>query len=75
VKVYGLKECPAYEFGGFSMNIDVIKSEDLKPMPQPFAIERRVGSTYDEKKYFSQAPLRTQDHQAVLEQIEQILLR
>jgi hypothetical protein len=75
VKGYGLENCPLFEFGGFSMNIDAVKFEDLKPMPQPFAIERRAGSTYDENKYFSQAPLRTQDHRAILEQIERLLLR
>jgi len=75
VNGYGLANCPPYEFDGFSMNFDLIKFEDLKPMPQPFAIARRAGSKYEEKKYFSQAPLRTQDHRAILEQLEQILLR
>jgi hypothetical protein len=70
---YGLKDCPSYEFGGFSMHFDLVKYDDLKPSPQPFAIERRVGSSYDERKYFSQAPLRTQDHKAVLERLERIL--
>src|SRR5579864_5073395 len=50
VQGYGLENCPLYEFGGFSMNFDVVSFDDLKPMPQPFAIERRVGSTYDENK-------------------------
>jgi hypothetical protein len=75
VKGYGLENCPLYEYDGFSMNFDVVKFEDLKPMPQPFAIARRVGSKYEENKYFSQAPLRTQDHRVILEQVEQILLR
>jgi hypothetical protein len=75
VKGYGLEECPLFEFGGFSMHYDVAKYEDLKPNPQAFAIERRVGSTYDERKYFSQAPLRTQDHKTVLVQLEKILTR
>ena len=72
---YGLENCPPYEFGGFSMNFDSVKHEDLKPTPQPFAIERRIGSSYDENKYFSQAPLRTQDHKAILERLETILIR
>ena len=75
VNGYGVENCPLYEFGGFSMNFDLVKFFDLQPMPQPFAIERRVGSKYEENKYFSQAPLRTQDHRAILEQIEQLLLR
>jgi hypothetical protein len=73
VQGYGLKECPSYEFGGFSMHFDLVKNDNLKPSPQPFAIERRVGSSYDERKYFSQAPLRTQDHKAVLERLEKLL--
>jgi hypothetical protein len=75
VQGYGLKDCPIYEFSGFSMNFDLVKHDDLKPNPQPFAIERRVGSSYDERKYFSQAPLRTQDHKAVLDRLETLLLK
>jgi hypothetical protein len=74
VQGYGLENCPLYEFDGFSMNFDAVKFEDLKPMPQPFAIARRVGSKYEENKYFSQAPLRTQDHLVILERVEQLLL-
>lgn len=74
IQGYGLEKCPVFEFGGFTMNYDVVKYEDLKPTPQPFAIERRIGSTHDENKYFSQAPLRTQDHRAILERIERLLL-
>lgn len=73
VQGYGLENCPSYEFGGFSMHFDLVKHDNMTPRPQPFAIERRVGSSYDERKYFSQAPLRTQDHKAVLERLERIL--
>ncbi len=73
VQSYGLKDCPLYEFGGFSMHFDLVENDDLKPNPQPFAIERRVGSSYEERKYFSQAPLRTQDHKAILERLERLL--
>jgi hypothetical protein len=73
VQGYGLENCPSYEFGGFSMHFDLVKHNDLKPSPQPFAIERRVGSSYNERKYFSQAPLRTQDHEAILERLEKLL--
>ena len=72
---YGLEECPPFELGGFSMHYDVVTYDNVKPSPQPFAIERRVGSPYDQNKYFSQAPLRTQDHVAVLEKLEKILSR
>lgn len=76
VRNYGLKEeCPSYELTGFSINIDSVAHEDLKPMPQPFAVERRVGVPFDQNKYFSQAPLRTQDHKSVLERLETLLLK
>jgi hypothetical protein len=74
VKGYGLKQCPEFEFGGFSMHFDPDEPALPKPVPTPFAIERRVGSPYEENKYFSQAPLKTQDHKAILEQLEKILL-
>jgi hypothetical protein len=74
VRSYKSAQCPVYELSGFSMNFDVAQNSGLQPMPQPFAIDRRAGSKYEERKYFSQAPLRTQDHRGVLEQIERILL-
>ena len=73
VKGYGLEKCPSYEVSGFQMHFDVVQSKDLLPVPQPFSLERRAGARYDECKFFSQAPLKTQDHRALLEQIEQIL--
>jgi hypothetical protein len=75
VKGYGLTQCPPYELTGFSINFDFVKYDNLKPTPQPFAIERRAGAAFDENKYFSQAPLRTQDHKVVLEKLERILSR
>jgi len=73
VRGYGLEQCPLYEMTGLSLNYDFVKYEDLKPGPQPFAVERRLGATFDENKYFSQAPLRTQDHRTILERLETIL--
>lgn len=71
---YGLKECPTFELGSFSMHFDTTKTAALKPLPTLFAIERRVGSSWTDNKYFSPAPLKTKDHKAVLEQLERILL-
>jgi hypothetical protein len=39
-----------------------------------FILERRVGTPYSENRYFSIAPLRTEDHIALLETIERELL-
>jgi hypothetical protein len=73
VKGYGLTDCPPFEFGGFSIHYDAVTYDSVKPSPQPFAIERRVQSPYGENKYFSQAPLSTDDHRMVLEKLETIL--
>jgi hypothetical protein len=72
VKGYGSRDCPEFELGGFSMHFDTTK-DSLLPTPRPFAIERRVGADYGENRYYSEAPLRTEDHKAVLEQLEQML--
>ncbi len=71
---YGLKECPTFEMNGFSMHFDTTKTTAMKPLPTFFAIEHRVGSPWTNNKYFSPAPLKTQDHKVVLEQLEKILL-
>jgi hypothetical protein len=39
----------------------------------PFSIERRAKTPYEEGKYFSAAPLQTQDHIRILEQFERAL--
>jgi hypothetical protein len=75
IEGYGLKNCPPFELAGLTMHFD---SSDpafasIKPIPTAFAIERRVGARYAENKYFSQAPLKTADHRAVLEQLEKLL--
>jgi hypothetical protein len=76
VQNYGLKEhVAAYELTGFSINLDAVTHGDLRPMPQPFAVERRDAVPFDQNKYFSQAPLRTKDHRSVLERLERLLLK
>ncbi len=69
---YGLKDCPRFEFGGFWMHFDTSK---VPPSPTPvrFSLERRVGAAYGENKYFSEAPLRSEDHRRVLELVEAAL--
>ncbi len=62
-----------FELTGFTMHIDLTKNPP-PPIPTPFNIERRLGAKFEENKYFSQAPLKTGDHKAVLEQLEKILL-
>jgi hypothetical protein len=42
----------------------------VKAGPAPFAIERRADTLYTEKKYFSSAPLPTNEHIGLLEAFE-----
>jgi hypothetical protein len=39
------------------------------PIPR-FSLEQRVGTSFDVERYYCSAPIRTQDHVEVLEQIE-----
>jgi hypothetical protein len=50
-------------------------SEDVsKPLaPVPFRFERKYGAPFSSNEYFSLAPLRTQDHLDLLEELEKIL--
>lgn len=64
---YGLK-VPKFSFWGTSINTD---PHQLGVMPPAFfALERRVGFPFSAKVFFSQAPLRTKDHIALLEQLD-----
>ncbi len=67
---YGTK-FPEYEPTSIVMFTDT--SNVQVPVPTPLAIERRVGAPFSENKFFSQAPLTTKDHLAVLKQFEKSL--
>jgi|SRR5208283_5537810 len=69
VEGYGLKTCPEFEVISFAMHFDTNEPTLGKPVPTPFAVERRVGSPYEENKFLPQAPLKTSDHKAVLERL------
>lgn len=45
----------------------------LKTAPSAFTIDRRADAPFSENKYFSQAPLPTQEHIGLLEEIEREL--
>jgi hypothetical protein len=72
VKGYGLQNCPEYQLEGLSMHFE--PNPALLPAPLAFIVERRIGSRYEENRYFSQAPLKTKDHEVVLAQLEKILV-
>lgn len=74
IRGYGSTKCPEFELNTLAMHFDLTDTTLPKPIATPFSFERRVGTSYEENKYFSQAPLKTQDHKAVLERLEKILL-
>ncbi len=73
LKSYGFSSCPTFEPIGMSMYFDTTKQTAPPTLATPFTFERRAAAGYEENKYFSQAPLRTDDHIAVLTQLEQVL--
>jgi hypothetical protein len=60
-----------FEIANFSMYTDTLNKQP--PLPTPFVIERRVGAPYSENKFFSQAPLKSADHERVLRHFEKSL--
>jgi hypothetical protein len=61
---------PPFELSRLGFSTDMAISH-LKPAP--FLLERRIGSPFDEKRYYSQAPLHTAQHEELLVEIEHIL--
>ena len=67
---YGTK-LPMYGPWGVTLNVD---AKNLGVMaPAFFNLERRVGFSFEQKVFFSQAPLRTKDHLIVLEKLDSII--
>jgi hypothetical protein len=64
---YGLK-LPKFGFWGLSLNFDTRSVAGIAP--PFFAVERRIGFPFESNVFFSQAPLRTKDHIALLEKID-----
>ncbi|SRR6266567_6803211 len=60
-----------FEATGVIWNVDQTAT---KLAPGAFTIERRSEVPFRDNKYFSNAPLPTADHQAILQQIEKALL-
>jgi len=56
---------------GFSLAPDASEIIGLKP--PPFRVERRGGTSDSFNHYFSTAPLRTSDHLAVIEELENLV--
>ena len=73
IKTYGFPAVSKYEPTGFSMYFDPTKATEPLTLATVFTVERRAQTSFSENKYYSQASLKTSDHQAVLEQLEKLL--
>ena len=65
----------------FSMPVDLIRigmgvdqSKVGKLSPPPFSLERRIGISFDEEWYFSEAPFPSKTHIKLLEELESAIL-
>jgi hypothetical protein len=61
---------PDYRISGLKMHYDSMSI----PVPRPaeFSFERRAAELYSSNQYFSSAPVRTEDHLRVLEELEKL---
>ena len=66
LKSYGIA-VPRYEATAIHLRFDQIGK--INPQPGVFFIDRRAGIPFSENIWFSQAPLRTKDHIALLEDL------
>lgn len=76
VKIIEAKTKPLdRKFRGYELTEISIATEDSnKPLaPASFKFERRIDQPFDMNRYYSQAPLETRDHLALLEAFEAIL--
>lgn len=64
---YGLS-VPKYAFWSTLLNLDQEGLVQLQPAY--FSLERRIGFPFKQNLFFSQAPLRTKDHIALLEKFD-----
>lgn len=67
---YGMKP---FEFGFGGAGLVVDQTKIAAPHPTAFRLEPRMGMPLDSNIYFSVAPLKTDDHVALLEELERSL--
>lgn len=61
---------PPFQIGGLSFWAD---TSNLAFKIAPFTIERKVGAPFSENRYYSKAPLHTDDHIRLIGELEEIL--
>lgn len=73
IKSYGFKSCPNYEPTALFFFFDNTKLTNPPTLAGAFSVDRRGGAPYEQNRFFSQAPLKTQHHIAVLQEFERAL--
>lgn len=64
-----------FEYAPSGLISDSDPSKIVGRRPLPFSLARRVSVPYEENLWFSGAPLKTDDHIALLENVEAVMLR
>jgi hypothetical protein len=73
IQSYGMSMSNPFEVSSFKMYLDVSSFPGAYPFE--FSFERRAGEPYSSNTFFSSAPLKTQDHLQVLQELEDFLRR
>lgn len=71
VQGYGFSDCPLFEPGEISLKAGASSPEGA-PVPVKFFLERS-GAAGKDNRYLAQAPLRTHDHEKLLNELETLL--
>jgi hypothetical protein len=73
VRSYGFTGSQNFLLSGITLNFDTSKITSPPTLAVPFTFERRANFAFDSKRCYSQAPLKTGDHEETLRLIEEIL--
>lgn len=70
-QAYGL---PRYEFQPARLGLDVDAQKHVGKQPIPFLLERRQGEPFEANRWFSAAPLKSDDHVTAIAKLEKALV-
>jgi hypothetical protein len=72
-QIYGMRI--PMKFGRLDFDFDKMSKSNPSPaVVQRFILERRSGIPFEKERYYSAAPMRTSDHEKVLEEIEGLIV-